>query len=179
MVNAQDYINEKYPHRTRNQFTSNNLIDISNQQLEGNLELNLDNFPNLESLNISDNMITRIAFTSLVKKPKKEQKSKLKYLYLSNNKFTQQDLTCFVKLTSLEELFLANTNFQGSLEPLKNLTKLRKLDISNTDIESGLEYLPNSLEVIYCQGCSKLEEKLKEFEIKKENKKRKCYSLKK
>jgi ankyrin repeat protein len=50
------------------------------------------------------------------------------------------------ELTELEELFIANNKFIGSLEPLKNMTNLRKLDILGTDINIGLEYLPTSLE---------------------------------
>ncbi|MEG7978713.1 MAG: hypothetical protein NY202_02115 [Mollicutes bacterium UO1] len=139
MVKAQEFLNKKYPHRTRDQLVTDYSINISSQNLEGNLELNLDKFPNLEYLDVSDNLMTGIIFASSVKEVNKKQKlePKIKFLNLSNNKFDQQDLTCVSELTNLEELFVSNTNFRGNLEPLKNLTKLRKLDISNTNIDSG------------------------------------------
>src|SRR5207248_2474360 len=63
--------------------------------------------------------------------------------------------------------------FTGSLESLKNMSKLNELDISNTDIDSGLEYLPDSVGFFYCfsedrpeSKVKKIEEQLKNFELK-------------
>ena len=150
-----EYLNNNYPHRTRSQTEKITSINMINQQLEGKLELNLDDFPNLVELDCSNNRITEINFVSGVKSSSsKRQKMewKLKKLNLSNNNFAGQDLSFLTELTELEELLIGNNKLIGSLKPLKNMTKLRKLDISNTDIDSGLEYLPNSLEEICCSA---------------------------
>jgi Leucine-rich repeat (LRR) protein len=62
-------------------------------------------------------------------------------------------------LKSLKSLYLANNNFYGSLEPLKNLSEIQELDIRDTDIDSGLEYLPESVEKFYCSANQKKDAK--------------------
>jgi len=57
-------------------------------------------------------------------------------------------------LVNLEELYINNNYFYGSLEYLENLSKLRNLDISNTDIDRGLEYLPESVRIFNCSADS-------------------------
>ncbi|CAI2169544.1 17491_t:CDS:10 [Funneliformis geosporum] len=130
-------------------------IDCSSNKLVNLVTNGLDN---LENLNCSENCLTDIQL--LLSNLHFE---KLKTLELSNNSFSQSDLSPFSKFVNLENLYLSTTNeekikqgdyneFCGSLEPLKDLTKLRILDISNTDIDSGVEYLLENLEKVIYDG---------------------------
>jgi len=165
MANAQKWLDEKYPQEKRTNIKN---LDISNKNLEGSLKL--EGFDNLEKLDCSNNLITKLKLGS----------EKITKLDVSNNNFDKQDLTCFRHLVRLKRLYLGTTDrgkiqqnlyncFTGSLEPLKKLDKLKELAISNTNISSGLEHLPDSLEKIYCTnylgenvGCEKIREELKD-----------------
>ncbi|CAJ0748272.1 19401_t:CDS:2 [Entrophospora sp. SA101] len=134
MIKAQQYINKEYPKSNRNKVTK---LDISNKGLEGKLVLELKEFPNLEELDCSNNLLTEITFTNPHKRTTRSSS----------------------RLAELEELSIANNKFIGSLESLKNMTKLKRLDISDTDINNGLEYLPESLEEINCSSGMKKDAK--------------------
>ncbi|CAH1766997.1 8501_t:CDS:2 [Entrophospora sp. SA101] len=135
MIKAQQYINKEYPKSNRNKVTK---LDISNKGLEGKLVLELKEFPNLEELDCSNNLLTEITFTNPHKRTTRSSS----------------------RLAELEELSIANNKFIGSLESLKNMTKLKRLDISDTDINNGLEYLPESLEEINCSSGMKKDAKV-------------------
>ncbi|CAG8770859.1 18029_t:CDS:2 [Racocetra persica] len=160
MVNAQEYINQKYPKEKRSEITE---LDINEKTLEGDLDLT--DFIQLIKLDLSNNYLTRIIFPTDARK--------LIYLDITNNDFSPQDLSVFSQLTNLKEHKLKTgiyNKFFGSLKPLKNLNKLEKLDISNTDIDSGLEYLPESLKTFYCENvpCEKVREWVRKRIIQEE-----------
>jgi len=161
MTIAQEYLNQNYLKIKRSQIKS---LNISSLNLEGTLDLS--DFLNLEQLNCSQNKLTNLKFSEISKLKiincsynkltnldflAQLDKEVLKRIDLSNNEFSQTDLTAFSPFVELELLIIANNSFQGSLESLKNLSELKHLDISNTDINEGLEYLPNNkLEKFFC-----------------------------
>ncbi|MCE8162763.1 MAG: protein kinase [Candidatus Moeniiplasma glomeromycotorum] len=118
--------------------------------------LEISNCSNLQEIVCDSNKFTNLDFlTSL-------DPEKLTSLYLQNNSIVQ-DLTIFSRFKNLENLWINNNSFFGSLEPLINCQKLKKLNIENTtNVSSNLEYLPESLEEIYCTG--QLLEVLKSYE---------------
>ena len=185
MTIAQEYLNQNYLKIKRSQIKS---LNISSLNLEGTLDLS--DFLNLEQLNCSQNKLTNLKFSEISKLKiincsynkltnldflAQLDKEVLKRIDLSNNEFSQTDLTAFSPFVELELLIIANNSFQGSLESLKNLSELKHLDISNTDINEGLEYLPNNkLEKFFCATnsswwkqkshlVSKIQEKLSKY----------------
>src|SRR2546421_5951390 len=95
---------------------------------------------------------------------------KLEDLRISNNNFSEQDLSFLSHLENLKDLRLGNdkfakfdqgNRFKGSLKPLEKLARLKRLDINNTNIDSGLEYLPDSLSEFYCLANERKEAKVK------------------
>jgi len=77
---------------------------------------------------------------------------KLKDLNLNVNNLTSRDLSMFSRFINLEELYIANNNFFGTLSFLKDLKKLRALNISNNiNLTADLENLPENLEKIWCR----------------------------
>jgi Leucine-rich repeat (LRR) protein len=59
----------------------------------------------------------------------------LKYLYLSGNLGLDGELPSMAALTSLEGLYIANTNFSGSLScELALLPNLKSVEASNTQL---------------------------------------------
>ncbi|KLL03283.1 MAG: ankyrin repeat protein [Mycoplasmataceae bacterium CE_OT135] len=174
MTKVQQYINKEYPKSNRNKVTK---LDISNKDLEGKLVLELKEFPNLEELDCSNNLLTEITFTNPHKRTTRSSSSnkepklewKIRKLNLANNNFAEQDLSFLEEFTELEELSIANNKIIGSLESLKSMTKLKRLDISDTDIDSGLEYLPENLEEINCSFGMREDSKVKNIERVLEN----------
>jgi len=63
----------------------------------------------------------------------------------------------------LEELFLGNNKFTGSLKFLKRIESLKYLDISDTDIDKGLEYLPENVETVYCLSVERPEARVSDI----------------
>jgi Leucine-rich repeat (LRR) protein len=121
--------------------------------------LNLSDCSKLKEINCSDNQLTNHDFFN-----KQLSFEKLTLLDISNNNFSEQKDLKFLELfTELENLNLANNQFFGSLEPLKNMNNLQELNISDTDINSGLEYLPISLERFYCSNEQRGDAKVKEI----------------
>ena len=159
MVSAQEWFDKKYPQETRKEITS---IWISSMKLEG--KLNLNNFVSLQDLSFHANELTNLIIkncpninklycsNSLLTNFDFLNKGKLTVLDISHNNFPAQGLAIFSSLINLEELYLSNNSFFGSLEPLQNLGKLKELFIKNTNVNKGLEYLSESLERIYCDG---------------------------
>src|ERR1044072_5307216 len=194
MVNAQEWLGKNYPKEERSEITE---LSIGHKYLEGELGLNdfinlekvycrdnqlinltLPNYcPNLTKIDCGNNQLAKLDFS--VPNPKK-----LKELNITNNNFSESDLSIFSLFTNLETLSIGThetyhwyistdwkeqikkniyNRFSGSLESLKNLTKLRELDISNTDINSGYEYLPTSKEKLYCFKKERPDSKVKEI----------------
>ncbi|CAG8447307.1 9415_t:CDS:10 [Racocetra fulgida] len=121
-----------------------NKLNIRNNKefLKG--ELDLSDFINLESLECSDNNLTKITISPLAKE-------KIKTMAFDNNNSLGKGNTLdyFSELINLETLKINATSFSGSLKPLANLTKLERLEIGGTNIDSGLEFLPKSIEDLY------------------------------
>lgn len=148
---AEEWLNNSYPDKKKRVEVKE--LDINkdnNDFLKGGLDLK--DFINLEKLNCMNNYLTNINLLS---------NNKLTHLDLTNNNFSEQDLSNLSHLINLKFLSLGNTNkekivdnvynrFIGSLKHLRKLNKLEFLNISNTDIDSGLEYLSDSLkEIVY------------------------------
>ncbi|CAG8557242.1 29281_t:CDS:10 [Racocetra persica] len=142
LVNAQEYINQKYPTKEKREQVKG--LYIRDENLEGELDLsdfnnleeldcscnkliNLDcsNLIHLEGLYCNDNYLTKIIYPT--------NPEKLTYLEISDNNFPEQNLTCFRHLIHLQRL---------------------ELRILNTDIDSGLEYLPDCLESLACYSST-------------------------
>ena len=115
--------------------------------------LTIDNCPEINELNIANNLLTNTSFLSSL------NPEKLTHLSIHSNNFAEQDLSFLSKFVKLEKLFVDNhskekleqniyNRFCGSLQPLQNLRELKWINIANTDIDSGLEYLPPSLRKI-------------------------------
>jgi Leucine-rich repeat (LRR) protein len=102
--------------------------------------LNLANCSQLEGINCSFNLLTKITLPT--------DSTNLEELDLGNNNFAQ-DLSFLANATNLEILNLENNNFTGSLDYLSGMEKLKELYIDDTDInEVNLDKLPRSLEKI-------------------------------
>ena len=139
-----------------NKLSNLTILDFSNNQLTN---LDLSNCVSLVGIDCSNNKLTSPIFLAQLKP------DKLKSLSIGVNNF-KSDLTIFSKFTNLEQLSInmdsnlsTNTNSQwtGSLKPLKSLTKLKSLNIRNTDINDGLEHLPVSLTEFLCETKIKLQ----------------------
>src|SRR5436190_22050741 len=116
MVNAQEYINQNYPTKEKREKTTK--LKINKENLENNLDLS--DFVNLEQLDCCNNEITRLKLTGLKNLyyldarrnritnlediASLESPEKLKECYLSDNNFSEQDLSVFSKFTNLEKL---------------------------------------------------------------------------
>jgi len=72
----------------------------------------------------------------------------LKFVYLQNNNFDVQNLSCFSRFHQLMYLYIGTNNknrinqgiynrLHGSLEYLQNLEELKELDINATDVNQG------------------------------------------
>ena len=148
----------QYPKEKRKEFAT---LDLANKSLFG--ELLISDFPNLSRLDCRYNQLTKLAIancpqlkflntgnncvTNLVIDYPKQLTS----LGIHNNNFPSQDLSFFQHFTNLEDVWLGNNPFYGSLEPLKELKRLKNLDISHTNIDRGLEYLSERSEQIELQ----------------------------
>ncbi|KLL04317.1 MAG: hypothetical protein MRECE_1c104 [Mycoplasmataceae bacterium CE_OT135] len=193
MPNAQQWLDKNYPKEERNEITE---LDISQKKLKGSLKLegfvNLVKFtcgenqitqleinqenPHLVYFDCYDNSLTNLDFLKQLSVPQK-----LKFLYLSNNNFPEQDLSFLTDFVNLEELYLGNyyrkkkfrqgiyNRFSGSLEILEKMKNLKYLDISNTDIDSGWECLSDGLENIGCLTEEQLDSKVKVIQDALEN----------
>ena len=140
-------------------------IDYSYDVLNYLTKLKIVNCPNLEVVDCSNNQLIDFEVASC---------PKLVELNLMDNNLSARNLTFLTSNVNLEALLLGNEDkenlkegkynkYYGSLKPLKNMDNLKFLHIVNTNIDSGLEYLPVSLEIIDCNGCSKLTKTLKNY----------------
>jgi len=185
MVNAQEWLNDKYPKEKRNKILE---LNIDGKGLDG--ELDLSDFISLEKLKCEANKLTNLNLTgtsnlkelscssnSLENLDLSENKelenldcsnnqlidldasncSQLKSLHcydnqltnlnlgrnlnylqvldIRGNNFSKQNLSFLgnYDLKSLENLYLNDNKFEGSLEYLENMSKLKWIDISNTN----------------------------------------------
>jgi|SRR6185437_14251499 len=143
MVNAQDYINQKYSQERRKNIRE---LDFSgknksyNEKLKGSL--NLEEFVNLEKLNCSSNKITELDLTNC---------PNLKNLDCSFNGLTSLDVSNCLNLTEincynnyltniylptdsekLELINLANNHFpEQDVSRFNSFTNLKKLSLGN------------------------------------------------
>lgn len=171
MVNAQEWLDRYYPKEVRNSIKKL----CTERNLEGHLDLR--DFVNLETLECSFNLITKLCITGLEQlksiRCNDNQLTTFNYsdlnhdkiveLFINNNNLFEQDLSVFSKFYNLQYLHIGNDDekkisysiyncFHGSLRSLQNLSKLRSLHISNTNISSDLQFLPNNIKEIYCQS---------------------------
>jgi hypothetical protein len=147
---GQNWLDLNYPKEKRSEVTE---LRICNSSLEGYFDLS--DFVNLKALYCNNNQLTSLDFLTGL------NSEKLEILNISDNCFTDSDLTPLSKFVNLRWLNLGNqanaqsdnrNHFYGSLEPLRNLSKLEELFIDGTDIDSGLEYLPNSIKGFWCSA---------------------------
>jgi Leucine-rich repeat (LRR) protein len=136
-INAQEYINKKYP--TKEKKAEIKKLEIKSKNLEG--ELDLREFTNLEYLDCTDNKLTDIKFSN---------NKKIKYLLIKSNNFEKKNLSFLKEFTNLITLDISNNFFFGSLSSLNSMEKLQLLDISDTDIDEGAKYLSDSVGVFLC-----------------------------
>ena len=132
-------------------------------------ELDSINCDQLKHLNCGCNLLTSLDLTN---------NCQLELLGVSNNNFSEQELSWLSHLVNLKELYLRNDDqekikqgiynrFVGSLKFLKEANKLERLDINDTDIDSGIEYLPYSLNNYFrCSAKQRPEAKVKAIEQK-------------
>jgi hypothetical protein len=116
--------------------------------IECNILLDLDLSRNSELTKLycgPCSILSNIKFLKQLANPEK-----LKVLFLIQGNFPPLALDIFSRFVNLEELYITNNRFYGSLKPLGSLTKLRRLEISRTNVDDGLEYLPESLEDLEC-----------------------------
>ncbi|CAL5029692.1 unnamed protein product [Urochloa decumbens] len=112
-------------------------LDLSNNQLTGNLPASLFTLPRIEHLNVSRNLFEGISWSStsgLV------GLSKLRYVDLSYNCFNASYMESLRKLVSLEVLHLEFTAMVGALPAsvFENLRDLKELDLSNNQLTGNL-----------------------------------------
>ncbi|CFW92725.1 protein of unknown function (LRR and Heterokaryon incompatibility protein HET domain) [endosymbiont DhMRE of Dentiscutata heterogama] len=147
MVNAQIWLESQRKYDTKEKREQVTELDISNKNLEG--ELDLSDFINLEVLICNSNNLTSLNIS---------KQTKLESLTISKNSFPSQNPTWLSHLANLKELYLRQNNFNGSLEFIQNMTNLEVLDIGNTNIEYDLKYLPPNLK--WVNRDEKVEEEL-------------------
>ena len=140
-------------------------IDYSYDGLNHLTKLEIINCPSLEVVDCSNNQLTDFEVANC---------PKLVELNLMDNNLSVRNLKFLISHVNLEVLLLGNEDtenlkegkynkYYGSLKSLKKMSNLKFLHIVNTNIDSGLEYLPTSLEIIDCNGCSKLTKTLKNY----------------
>ncbi|WNE41380.1 MAG: hypothetical protein AM1032_000120 [Mycoplasmataceae bacterium] len=106
------------------------------------IEIKLPNENKIENLYISNNVeLEKINLEVL--NPKN-----LSNLTLSLNNKLELKIEIFSKFNNLENLYICNTNYSGSLIHLRKLTKLKNLSVSNSNIENNFEYLPDNVLII-------------------------------
>ncbi|WNE40890.1 MAG: hypothetical protein mread185_000347 [Mycoplasmataceae bacterium] len=164
MVKAQDWLEQNYPRKIRNNISN---LDISNRNLEG--DLIVERFYNLKSFSCPYNKISSISIRdckdieiidcgfNLLKEIELPDSNKIRVLMLHNNNLSRRSLSLFGSFINLETLRVGNelpkeknNDFFGSLRYLRYLKNLKRLDIQSTNIDSGLEYLPENIEEIWC-----------------------------
>ncbi|KLL05350.1 MAG: hypothetical protein MRERV_2c101 [Mycoplasmataceae bacterium RV_VA103A] len=142
------------------------LNEAAHEVLTGTLDLS--DFTNLKSIRIEKQHINKLILTGCQHLETIEANNNLlreivlpwstnclERVYLTNNNFRVQDLSCFANYTNLKTLFLGTDDetrigqgiynrWDGSLGELSRLQHLEELDINATDIDRGLEYLPTN-----------------------------------
>jgi len=115
MVNAQEYINEKYPNKEEIK-----ILEINNQDLEGDLDLS--KFSNLEELNCSHNLIDNLTLGQC----SKLVKINCSYNTLDTLKFLHElpDSSKQPVEINLEECGVENQEITSVLQKLNLTTKL-------------------------------------------------------
>ncbi|CAJ0912274.1 9072_t:CDS:2 [Entrophospora sp. SA101] len=181
MVNAQNWLNNKYPNKQETKEIKAN----DSEQLHGSLIIT--DYPNLEIIHIPDQKnLTQLQIinnekleildvTNNYRLTNLSHNLNLEELIIRNNNFAEQDLNFLKNLVNLKRLELGNDNqekiqqgiynrFVSSLKPLQNLSRLERFDIRNTDLDSGLEYLPKSIKVFKYSADKRKEAKCRIIE---------------
>ncbi|CAG8510979.1 1135_t:CDS:1 [Ambispora gerdemannii] len=189
MVNAQIWLDQKHPPETREVVTELNISseelkgslnlyffnNLRKLNCSGNVitSLDLNDCTQLEELTCSYNKIAKIDMSNCTQISRldcsnnclvnfdfsKLDPEKLIELFVDDNNFPKQGLSCFSRFKNLEKLSIGNSKkiiaehntcnqFTGSLRALEKLGRLEELDINNTDIDRGLEYLSDNLKRI-------------------------------
>lgn len=106
-------------------------LDLSNNQLSGRMPRELRKFNNLKYLDLSGNQFKGTVPATLHKM------NNLAYLNLGSNKFEGELPQTLIELENLNSLALADNNFSGNLPAgMEKLKKLQKLTLSNNKFES-------------------------------------------
>lgn len=107
-------------------------LNLSGNNLTGNLPTELRNLTRLNSLDLSDNSLTSISngFSNF---------ANLEFLDLSNNDFSGTISDEFGYLPNLEFLDLSSCSFEGSIPAsIANLDNLTTLDVSNNNLSGNI-----------------------------------------
>lgn len=131
-------------------------IECSNNKITS---IVINNCLRISVLNVSDNLLTDLDFLTNL------NPQKIIVLYITNNDFAPQDVSIFSKFVNLKYLYLANNNFIGNLQSLKDLTKLEKLGITGTKINEDLEYLPDDLKEVALVSEQKIGKSTSGFKV--------------
>ena len=113
---------------TPTQLTS---IDFSGNRLSADItELELDKLTKLESINLSDNLLTGSI-------PELDKLTELRLVDLSDNRMSGA-IPSFTKLIEIESIDLSNNSLTGNLTTqFNNLTKLESLDLSDNSLSGS------------------------------------------
>jgi hypothetical protein len=124
VMNAQEYINQKYP--TKKEKEKEIRLIINNKNLEGHLDLS--EFINLENLNCSNNQLTGLDIRKNIR---------LIDLDCSQNNLTNLDLTYCTNITFIR----ANYNQLNDIRlPISNNEKLIYLNLLDNSLSQNLSY---------------------------------------
>ncbi|WNE41165.1 MAG: Endonuclease MutS2 [Mycoplasmataceae bacterium] len=145
-----------------------NLFEVSKIfcNSSGIKKLVIENCPKIINLTVSNSRIKNLDFLNRIKP------WKITSISINDNNITDKNLAIFSNFRNLEDLWIGNNSFSGSLKSLQGLFKLNCLQISNnSDIDSDLEYLPDSLEYFFYDGCKEIEKKMIPYKFVKDWKK--------
>ncbi|MCC5943404.1 MAG: gliding motility-associated C-terminal domain-containing protein [Bernardetiaceae bacterium] len=108
-------------------------LDLSGNDLEGNLPPQIGNSPRLKFLDLSNNQLSGAIPPGIA------DADSLRHLNLSNNQFNDGIPNALANLNMLRGLFIASNQLTGEVPPdLANLTNLDSLDLSFNNLEGEI-----------------------------------------
>ena len=111
-------------------------LDLSSNQLEGEISTSLSSNYNLVRLDISNNRLTGDPFASIL------PLFNLKEISIGNNQFVFNDIDNFLQnFPEIEILDLAHTSLNGVPQKISTLTALQSLNLSNNTISQNFSNL--------------------------------------
>lgn len=117
-------------------FTSINQLNLSNNQLTGEIPSNIGNITNLNDLRLWTNKLTGSIPTSI------GNLSNLTYLSIQNNQLTGSMPASLGNLNNLQHLYLAINKLSGPIPAtINNITTLRGLNLSENELSGSIPNL--------------------------------------